>query len=328
MALLAAAGTGIAMGRDWATVVAAALALGIATGINSYIVSVLSALRRRTAVAFFQGLDAWLKPLVALPFLLVAGRDAAVALAGFFCATLIVSAAQYPASIRARTASPGQPESPALRREIRSEVVRYAASFAAFSAFGAISTYADRWIVLGVAGEHDLGVYAAMYQVANAPFVVVVGIITQLITPALFDRAGGAESAAAIEHSDRLLAHSIAASIAIMGAMVACGWLLARPLMMLLTSSDFAERSSLLGPIMLSLAIFQVGQLHSLKGLVHRSPEIYFWPKALQALALLVIGYALMKLFGIEGLVLALNLSALAYLASVLIANRKLAVMR
>jgi len=162
-----------------------------------------------------------------------------------------------------------------------------------------------------------------MYQIANTPLVVVVGVITQLIVPILYERAGQATGSEALKHSDRLLGRTILMAAALMAAIVAAAWILARPLLLLLTTAQFAARAELLAPIVLAIAIFQLGQLHTLKGMYHNVPSIYFWPKGVQALALALFGLPLAWVYGLTGLVVGLNLSSLLYLGAVLLANRR-----
>jgi len=325
IALAAASGTAVwlALDRGWALIVLAALAVGIVAGTNSCLITVLSAQRKRRAVALLQALDAWLKPLLAMAFLWIAGPDAGVALLAFFLGTLLVTVAQW---VRRETVRPPKTASvsTASRRQLRGQVLRYSASMGVFSFFGAISAYSDRWIALGLAGEHDLGVYAAMYQIANVPFVVMLAVITQLVTPVLYDRAGQATTAQALVRSDKLLGQTIAAAAILMGGLVLLAWALARPVLLLLTTPEFAQRSELLAPVVLALAVFQLGQLYTLRGMYHNRPSVYFWPKALQALTLALCGIVLTRGYGLVGLVIALNVSSLLYLGAVRLANRRL----
>ena len=323
LALTIGAGVWLVLERDWALVVLAALAIGIAAGTNAYLITVLSALRKRRAVALFQVLDAWLKPLVASVLLLVWRPDAELALLGFLLGTLGVTLLQRAHSEVLRPATISAVSADA-RRLLRGELLRFGASFGAFSLFGAISAYADRWIALALAGEHDLGVYAAMYQIANAPFAIILAVVIQLITPALYDRAGEATAAEALVRSDRLLGRAIAMAAVVMAALVFVAWALARPALLLLTSAEFAERSELLAPVVLALAVFQLAQMYALKGMYHNRPSIYFWPKALQALTLVLCGLVFTRFFGLIGLVAALNVSSALYLGVVLLANRRL----
>ena len=325
VALAAAAGVGVRLALDasWAQLVLAALAVGVIAGTNGYLITVLSARRMRRAVALLQALDAWLKPLVAFFVLWLEGPDPSLALLAFFLGTLAVTAVQWLRQGGFRPPSTSAVSAQA-RRRLRGELLGYGASLGVFSFFGAISAYSDRWIALGLAGEHDLGVYAAMYQIANVPFVVLLGVVMQLITPALYDRAGEATAAQALERSDRLLNHTIAASAILMAAFVFAAWALARPALLLLTTAQFAQRSELLAPIVLALAIFQLGQLYTLRGMYHNRPSIYFWAKALQALALVGCGLVCTRLYGLVGLVIALTVSSVLYLGAVLFANRRL----
>jgi O-antigen/teichoic acid export membrane protein len=327
LACLAAASTGAWFGREWALIVLASLFFGLTSGLSSYLTALQSALRQRRVVALYQALDAWLKPLSAAALLLAFSGTAYWALLGYLLATLSVTALQARtalmtaelAGIRGPASTPD-----AHPRRLFGEFAAYASPFVAFSLFAAISSYADRWILLAISGERNVGIYSAMYQIANVPSVVIVGIITQFMTPIIFERAGAAASPERTLSSDRLLAAAVALTSVVLAAVIVFAYFFGEALLVFFTTPLFAAYHDLLWLIMASLAVFHIAQMLTLKGLYNNRPSLYIWPKAAQALCLFVAGIALTRSYGVYGLALSLNVSAVLYLIMVHRANRAL----
>ncbi len=79
-----------------------------------------------------------------------------------------------------------------------------------------ITLYADRWILQSLAGEREVGMYVALYQIANAPIVLTIGIINQFFVPIIFDAAGDMRTLDQRDQSSRMVDISV-----VIGA--ACG---------------------------------------------------------------------------------------------------------
>jgi len=101
-------------------------------------------------------------------------------------------------------------------------------------------------------------------------------------------------------------------------------YLFSEPLVRIFTSKVFAAHHSILWVSVLGLSLFNIGQLLSIKGLYFNQPNIYLWPKGLQAGSFLLLAYFLARHLGIIGVALSLFASAIIYLVSVVIANNRI----
>lgn len=313
--------------REWALLVIMASLFGTVSGINGSLSSLQSAIRQRKIVALHQGMDAWLRPALAVVAIYLFRNSGHNALLGFLVGTLVITLSQYWYALKnknIRTHWDGDVQSQATQKKALREFTAYASPFVFFSGFAAVSLYADRWVLQGLFGEQGVGVYAAIYQIANAPIAIASGMVSQLMVPIIFERAGTMATKEQSRNSSRLLNQAVAVLSAAMLLIIAAAYLFGEPIVRVLTTSAFAEYHQLLWVLALSLAVFNIGQLLVMKGLNAHRPGIYIWPKVAQAAAFLIVTYLLAQGMGIMGVAIALCASSFLYLAMVAIVNRRI----
>ena len=321
VALLAAVAAGIAWvagGGRWGGIVMAASLFGIVGGINASYLALQNAVRQRKIVALHQGADVWLRVAFAAAFLLAVPGSGTVALLGYAAGTLFVTVSQAifvqrNDDIRAGwTAPAGEPE---RQRERLREFGRYAAPFVVWAGIAFVSIYGDRWVLQYLFGEREVGIYAALYQIAAAPVNLLVAVVNQLAVPIIFERAGSMTSVDQAAASARLLNRTVAAASLLLLAVTGG---------LLLTSGEFAVRHQLLWLLALGLSLFSVGQIMATKGLYYNRPRIYLWPKSIQTVSFLALSLWLGRELGITGVALSLCGSSLIHLVMVAYANARL----
>lgn len=314
-------------GEGWGLLVFAALLFGLAGGINTTLSSLQSAFRRRATVALFQATDIWMRLLLACAGLAYFGVSANVALAGFCFATAATAAAQMvwvwrnpPVSVDMLNQDDSGPEP---ERRAMSELTAYGRPYIAFAAFAWLSTYGDRWFILSQLDERTVGIYTALFQIANAPIALFIGCTNLFLVPLIFDRAGAATTGEQVRASARLLNGALAAYVVTLIAICAMAAVFAKPLVLLMTNETFARHSDLLWILCLGLSLSGTGQLLVVKGLSQGRSHDYIMPKFIQLVLLLAGLVILIKPLGLTGVALALCLSGAGYLAAVALVNRR-----
>lgn len=330
VALLAAVAGGVAWatgGERWGGIVMAASLFGIVGGINASYLALQNAVRQRKVVALHQGADVWLRVAFAAAFLLAVPGSGTVALLGYAAGTLFVTVSQAVFALRnddiraGWTAPAGEPE---RQRERLREFGRYAAPFVVWAGIAFVSIYGDRWVLQYLFGEREVGIYAALYQIAAAPVNLLVAVVNQLAVPIIFERAGSMTSVDQAAGSARLLNKTVAAASLLLLAVTGGFWLFGEEAALLLTSGEFAARHQLLWLLALGLSLFSVGQIMATKGLYYNRPRIYLWPKSIQTVSFLALSLWLGRELGITGVALSLCGSSLIHLVMVAYANARL----
>jgi O-antigen/teichoic acid export membrane protein len=314
-------------GREWALLVIMASLFGIVSGVNGSLSSLQSAIRQRKIVALHQGIDAWLRPALAFVAIYLFRNSGYFALLGFLIGTLVITFSQYWYTLKnknIRTHWAGDVQSQAIQKKSRREFMAYVSPFFFFSGFAAISMYADRWVLQGLFGENEVGIYTALYQIGNAPITFLFGLISQLVVPIIFERAGAMTKTVQAESSGKLLNQVVLLSIFLLVPIVMVSYYFGEPLVRILTNAAFSKYSEVLWMMVVGISLFNIGQLLVIKGLKFNRPEIYLFPKAVQAFSFLLLAYLLAKEFGLIGVVIALCGSSFLYLGMVTIVNRRL----
>jgi|CXWL01.1.fsa_nt_gi O-antigen/teichoic acid export membrane protein len=315
---------------EWSWLVLSACLFGIASGFYGTFVSLHNAFRQRKVVALHQGIDVWLRMCFAVIAVTMFSRTGSAALIGYFLASsvMVVSIVYSAMKLLARNEDwdVSIQSNEAIGRTMR-ELVEFGRPFIYFAAFGIVSAYADRWIIFGVLGAEAVGRYVAIYQLANAPVVLAVGMMNQFVVPVIFDRAGAVVTEAQSFQSTQVLYQAIAVFSVIMLFMVGAAYLFSESLVGLVTTPEFVAYHHLLWIVVMGIGTFQLAQLLVLKGLSHNMTEGYLAPKLVQAVALVVLLVLLTNAIGVVGVAWSLFGSSLVYLFAVLWVNRKIGVM-
>lgn len=327
---LAAVASGVAgyiLGGEWALIILLSCLYGVTSGINVSFNSLQNAIRQRKIVALHQGADVWLRIGLSIVLLFLFSKSGCSALLGYLIGTLLVTISQRIFALKNETIRKNWHApiaDPLQEKETFKEFASYATSFLLFAVFASFSLYADRWILQGMFGSGAVGVYAAIYQIAASPVSIFFTMVSQLIVPIVFERAGAMTSRSQMENSGRLLRQTTLVSCLVAMVITLGAYLFSEPLIRILTNATFAEYHNLLWIIALGLCLFNLGQQLTIKGLSFNRPRIYLVPKILQALSLFILGYVLAHYFEIAGVAWAVCLSSAIYLGAVLAVNSRL----
>ena len=322
---LAAIWIGRAYGTEWGWVVFLSVTYCVVAGVNGSMLALFSVVRRRKIVALLGAADAWLRVTLGLVFVLFLARSPVMVLAGMVCGTLLVVMAQsvllrrfsdFTAAYERSKVDPG-----ALARAGR-EMFAFGATFVLWSGLGVLSTNGDRWVTEYLIGTSALGIYTAVFQVANAPVAIIYGLLTQFMVPIALQRAGSSETREQMRRATKLVYQFmlVLALVTAAGGVVLV--LFSRPILLLLTSPAIAEAHRLLGILFASMVAFQLGQLAAQVGTIHCRPMRYWYCYFVNAAATVGFSLFLGKRLGIYGIAMAMLLSNVAYLISVLYTNR------
>lgn len=312
----------MAAGKEWASLMAVAVCFGIVSGLLGSVQALFSAAKERKLTALSQIGDVWLRFMLAALLITVASREGYWALAGYALGSLGVLLFQWRHMHRMM---PYIKEAKAIAPEVmnryKQEFRQFGLPFVAFAGFAVISQYADRWLLQGLAGTEEVGIYAVLYQIASAPIALLAGVVNQLIIPVVFARAGALTHSSQLESSRDLLKFTqIGLSITFIVAILVAV-LLGRPLVAFLTNESYAIHADILWALVLGLAMFHLAQLMVAEGLSSNSSARYFWPKFCQGLTLLFSGYVLTSAYGLVGMTVAFVLSSAVYYLIVIRVN-------
>lgn len=178
--------------------VVALLAADVARALE---VTLFNASRRQRPVALWSAADAWGRPIAALLAVLVAGASVSAVLAGYVAASLLTLVVFL--RVVAREGVESTDESIAQNRETTSgqeqplslALIHYALPLAPLGLVGWISGQADRYLIAGMIGLDQAGVYAATYGIVSRAFLLAGSTVEQTIRPVYYQAVSDDDSA-------------------------------------------------------------------------------------------------------------------------------------
>jgi len=324
-ALLVSPGLFCPAGGRWICLVWASLAYGVMAGVGISLLSIHGAARHRTITALHQGADVWLRTGFACALAYFAAPRATAAILGYCAGTLIINISQWIFLTRSGvySAPHGITATPeGGLKSLQKDFLSFGTPFVYFSLFSILASYGDRWLVQGFCGLKEVGTYAVLCQIANAPVNIIMGIAGQLVLPIIYDKAGGSLHAADISRCNKFLSYAFGLTVLAMGltftAAIACG----RYVVTMLSNEEVGGHMLPFLVIMAAGILFNLGQLLTARGMFQNRPGVYIAPKGIQALSIIVFGCILVKGYGILGMGFSLALSSFFYLAAVAMINR------
>ncbi|HVO47242.1 MAG TPA: lipopolysaccharide biosynthesis protein [Steroidobacteraceae bacterium] len=152
--------------------------------------SLLNAARRHLRYVAWTFLDAWGRPLAGAAAVFAVGPSVTAVLAAYVIVSvtllLAFSIGLWPATANAtRTPATGAPygNSADLPNPLDARMWSYALPLIPLGVIGWASNLGDRYVIAGVLSVADAGLYAAVYGLASAPFMMVGGTVELALRP-------------------------------------------------------------------------------------------------------------------------------------------------
>lgn len=204
------------------------------------------------------------------------------------------------------------------------EFKKFSLTYVGFGALFTITTYLDRWLLLVFSSSHEVGLFAALYQVSNAPINILFTIFTHLLTPIVFQRAGDLNSIEKIQSAFKLLRQSSFLLLGVLFSLVIFYALFAEQLILFFASPRFISVSPLLVWMGIAFLFFQLGQHWSLVPSLLKKPEKMWFPKITQTLSFTIVCVSLIQKYGLAGVVSAHVVSSFLYFVTMYWVARRL----
>lgn len=248
--------------NEYAYLAALLIAFAIANGLNSICNGLQNAARKRAVVALHTAVNSWLKVAFALLCIFHLGPTASSVVLGYCLASVFVNASQF--SLIYRLLKPKLSE-PKRSRRWADEMWGYSWPYVAWALFTWAQQASDRWALQGFGTLEEVGLYAVVFQLSYTPIGMATQMLSSIVAPILFGRAGDAG-----DEASNALVHKAAwqmAWLALAGTAFAglIAWLLHTWLFSFLVAEAYQSISYALPYLVLAGGLFSSGQLLSLK---------------------------------------------------------------
>ena len=283
----------------------------------------LNLLRRRRENAYLQILERLLVVLFLLASFRLTAKTVTTALVALCTATAFVAALKIflfyrflPKQDRSDIADQGRGD-----RDMFRVVRAFGAPFVIWGSAGWLQSNSERWLILTYLSAADLGVYAVMATIANFAITVPQGILTQFATPFIYERVSQAKGSSGLHEGRLYLRYVVFASAVLAGLVTLGAFLLGKEAILFLSNEQYTNFWYLLPALCLGTGLYHIGQALCLTGLSLNLPRRYMAPKIISGILAVILNVALVSLFGMVGIAIAIGLAGLAYLLFMVVAN-------
>lgn len=148
-------------------------------------------LRRQRVYAGWAVAEAWGRPLLAVAYVLFFGSHSWAVLAGYFSASLVNFFLFGGAPlVRAKRKRHTEKE---LSLKVLDKVRKYSRPLMPHGLVGWLNSLSDRYLIAGILGMHQAGIYAAIYGLISRPFLMVQGTLELTLRPVYFQAVAAGE---------------------------------------------------------------------------------------------------------------------------------------
>ncbi|MHB8668184.1 MAG: lipopolysaccharide biosynthesis protein [Burkholderiales bacterium] len=322
MVLLTVTGMLAAAPRQWVGITATALIFAALTGYNGVLSGIQNAARQRSIVALHQGMESWLRFLIAACMLVWVGATSTIAMLGYAVAAMLVLVSQY---VFFRKTLPQNAVASNHGTNWQKQIWQYSWPFGAWGIFSWAQQASDRWALELFATTQQVGLYAALFQLGYYPMSIATGLSMQFLGPIFYQRAGDASDRQRNQNVSRLSRSLTALTLVLTGAVFLTALLFHAQIFHLLVAKEYASVSYLLPWMLLAGGVFAAGQTISLNLMSQMKTHTMVVAKIATSSLGIVFNIAGAYFLGIRGIVVAIVLHSVLYSAWMTVISNKMA---
>jgi O-antigen/teichoic acid export membrane protein len=255
-----------------------------------------TAARRQRTVAVWLAAEAWSRVACSVLAVIVGGPSTTSVLIGYFTGSAIVFVgARLLVEGDARSTRECDPSVEAS--QWRTRVKQYAVPLVPLAIVGWVSSLSDRYIVAGVLGLREVGIYAAVYGLLNRAVMTGANTFLTTLRPVYYEAVASGHSARA-QHVLRLWLLSLSGALFIG---VVCVTLFRREFEQLLLGAEYQGSSELLPMLAIGFSLLALSQVFSTVSLAHNRGTNVFLAELIGAVASIVTVIPMTRVYGLTG---------------------------
>jgi O-antigen/teichoic acid export membrane protein len=249
--------------------------------------------------------NAALELLIRLPIvgiiLIVFPKSAAVVVAGYLASSLILTYVVKRSIAKLRPVNSPAPESPI---DWQAQILRLSLPASVWGIFVWLQQASDKWMLQAFATTRDVAQYAVIYQIGYTPLVTLMGVLTTLFIPMLYQRV----------RSTRALVNKLLLFVTLMTLIgVLVSWFLGDRIMGMLASRKYLEVAHFLPYMVLAAGLYSAGDILCIKMMGDIKTRQIMSVKILASLIGVALNVAGARLYGLEGVIYGIVLFGAVY---------------
>jgi O-antigen/teichoic acid export membrane protein len=255
--LIALLGLVVAGKTEWIAIIATATIFASIGGYNSILSAIQDAARHRSIVAIHQGIDAWIRFLMAALFITWLGATSNIAMIGYVLGATLIIISQSVFFLR----SVPSPSQWIDRHQGWSQKIwQYSWPMSAYGIFTWLQLVSDRWALGLFRSTDEVGMYAALFQLSYYPISMATGMAVQFLAPIFFQRAGDGNDAKRNANVNNLSWRLTALALGLTGLIFCASLLLHAQIFQIFVAPKYRGVSYLLPGMVMAGGIFAASQ--------------------------------------------------------------------
>lgn len=304
---------------EWIAIVVMAIIFATLSGYNAILSGIQNAARQRAVVALHQGMEYWMRFLVAAGLLIWLGATSTVAMLGYAIAVMLVLCSQY---IFFRKIKPKNITGPNIEGKWQEQMLKYSWPFASWGIFYWAQSASDRWALELFTTTQEVGLYAVLLQLGYQPVSMATGMAMQLMSPIIYQQAGDATDSRRNGNVNKLIWRLAWLSLCVTGAAFLIAFLFHNQIFLIFVGKKYGSISYLLPWVVLAGGLFAGGQVLALDLMSKMKTNTMVAAKIWTAIFGVIFNFAGAYAFGITGIVFAGVLFSILYSAWMVILTK------
>jgi O-antigen/teichoic acid export membrane protein len=298
----------------WLGLVFGSFGFALLAGTSAVLDGMQNAARQRVVVAWHDGLAPWLRFFTAVVLIGLLGAFSSVAMLGYGLASVTVLFSQYLFFRRRISVMDTTRAVPTVAHEWTRQMYNYGWPFAVTGLFSWVHASSDRWALQFFSSTSTVGLYAVLYQMGYYPISLLANLITQLVMPVLFSRAGDGSDLARMQTVRKINRTIILCILGLTGLATLVAATLHAQIFALFVPSEYFRVSKLLPWVTLAGGVYASGQMAVLFILSSMKTKSLMFFRIGGGLLGITLNFLGAWIWGINGIVLAILLWAVFYL--------------
>jgi O-antigen/teichoic acid export membrane protein len=293
--------------------VVALLAVDLARSLE---VTFFNASRRQRPMALSMVADAWGRPAAAVIGITFIGATVSAVVASYIVATLVLLAVLFITTKREginRTGLVIEND-----RALTKELLSYSLPLVPLGLIGWICNLSDRYILAGVSGLEQAGLYAAAFAIASRPAWLLGGAVETTLRPIYFH----AVSSGDIQRQARVFRIWLISQISVAVGLATAFWFFSDEVSFWLLGERYRGTASIMPWIATGCGLIVVSQAFAGMCYANRNTKQVLKIEVVGALARVAVGYPAIYVAGLTGAAIAVSIaSAIQLVAAIGLAN-------
>jgi O-antigen/teichoic acid export membrane protein len=303
----------------WAVACLLIAAFNVFNSLNVIQYGLQNAVRNRTLALGLETGDRVAQQAIAIGLLLFVSSDPLVVIVGYLLSSFLFSL------INRHYYRQSFPDAQSVISEQRpqgdyaKDILRYSWPFIVFGIFFWFQNASDRWALALLKSTESVGQYAVLNQIGFQSLGLLLNSVSYFLIPILFNKAGNLQNSQRVEEAHQVNNLFLWFNALLTLSLFILFLFFGKEVIRLLSDEKYVKVAGLLPFMVLAGGLFNFGQSYSYRFMLSMQTHLLLMPKIVAAVVGCALNIVAVIFYGLPGLAVALILTQLIYVLSLII---------